>query len=255
MHSIKQIMQTFVSDLSGQHFPVTEKVNGRAIRRELFALIKRDHPHFSNKCSLAISELNQYRQQYYEAFFAKEIGELTELEKNVLEKLRSHETLTEKLEEGMENMPLSFGQRLADRIADFGGSWTFIILFLAFILVWMGLNIYWLQNKGFDPYPFILLNLLLSCLAALQAPLIMMSQNRQEEKDRQRAKNDYMINLKSELEIRLLNEKVDHLVMKLQQNMLELQQGQVEMVNEMTRAIKKSFTQKGDNHKDTNGTK
>ncbi|HEU4554887.1 MAG TPA: DUF1003 domain-containing protein [Chitinophaga sp.] len=248
-------MQTFVSDLSGQHFPVTEKVNGRAIRRELFALIKRDHPHFSNKCSLAISELNQYRQQYYEAFFAKEIGELTELEKNVLEKLRSHETLTEKLEEGMENMPLSFGQRLADRIADFGGSWTFIILFLAFILVWMGLNIYWLQNKGFDPYPFILLNLLLSCLAALQAPLIMMSQNRQEEKDRQRAKNDYMINLKSELEIRLLNEKVDHLVMKLQQNMLELQQGQVEMVNEMTRAIKKSFTQKGDNHKDTNGTK
>jgi len=248
-------MQTFVSDLSGQHFPNTQKVSGRAIKRELFELIKKDHPHFNNKCSLALSELNQYRQQYYEAFFAKEIGELTELEKTVMNKLKDHETLTEKLQEDIQNTPLTFGQRLADKIADFGGSWTFIILFMVFIIIWMGINILWLRNKAFDPYPFILLNLMLSCLAALQAPLIMMSQNRQEEKDRQRARNDYMINLKSELEVRLLNEKIDHLVMKLQQNVLELQQGQVEMVNEMTHAIKKTHAQKEGSHKDTNTPK
>src|SRR5690606_14752946 len=122
------------------------------------------------------------------------------------------------LEEDAANIPLSPGQRLADKIADFGGSWTFILLFLAFILLWMGINLYWLANKGFDPYPFILLNLILSCLAALQAPVIMMSQNRQEEKDRQRAKNDYMINLKSELEVRILHEKIDHLIIRQQQD-------------------------------------
>ncbi|HEY8916432.1 MAG TPA: DUF1003 domain-containing protein [Chitinophaga sp.] len=249
-------MQTFVSDLSGQHFPSAEKVTGRSIKRELFDLIKKEHPHFNNKCSLAISELTHYRQQYYEAFFAKELGELTELEKTVMEKLRDHETLTEQLEDDMQKIPLTFGQRLADKIADFGGSWTFIILFMVFILAWTGINIYWLNNKGFDPYPFILLNLLLSCVAALQAPLIMMSQNRQEEKDRQRAKNDYMINLKSELEVRLLNEKIDRLMLKQQQNVLELQQGQVEMLNELTHALKQLHNKNGNNNqKDTNAPK
>jgi len=249
-------MQTFVSDLSGQHFPTSQKVSGRSIKKELFDLIKKEHPHFNNKCSLAMPELNHYRQQYYEDFFAKEIGELTELEKTVMEKLRDHETLTEKLEDDMQKIPLTYGQRLADKIADFGGSWTFIMLFMGFILAWTGVNIYWLNNKGFDPYPFILLNLLLSCVAALQAPLIMMSQNRQEEKDRQRAKNDYMINLKSELEVRLLNEKIDRMVLKQQQNVLELQQGQVEMLNELTHALKQLHNKNGDhNQKDTNGAK
>lgn len=107
---------------------------------------------------------------------------------------------------------VSFGDRMADKIADFGGSWTFILSFMGFLLVWISFNIYWLENKGFDPYPFILLNLILSCIAALQAPLIMMSQNRQEEKDRERAKEDLMINQKAEEEIRSLHEKLDLLI-------------------------------------------
>lgn len=115
-----------------------------------------------------------------------------------------------KVEEESANM--SFGDRMADKIADFGGSWTFILSFLGFLLVWISFNIFWLSNKGFDPYPFILLNLLLSCIAALQAPVIMMSQNRQEEKDRERAKEDLLINQKAEEEIRSLHEKLDLLI-------------------------------------------
>lgn len=111
-----------------------------------------------------------------------------------------------------EEKPLSFGDRMADKIADFGGSWTFILSFMGFLLVWISFNIYWLSNKGFDPYPFILLNLILSCIAALQAPVIMMSQNRQEEKDRERAKEDLKINQKAEEEIRSLHIKLDLLI-------------------------------------------
>ena len=106
----------------------------------------------------------------------------------------------------------TFGERMADKIADFGGSWTFILSFLSFLGVWIFSNIYFLSNKGFDPYPFILLNLILSCIAALQAPLIMMSQNRQEEKDRDRAKQDLKINYKAEEEIRSLHKKMDILL-------------------------------------------
>jgi uncharacterized membrane protein len=106
----------------------------------------------------------------------------------------------------------TFGQKVADKVASFGGSWTFIISFFIFILFWIGVNVYFLTNKGFDPYPFILLNLILSCLASLQAPIIMMSQNRQEEKDRERAKKDYEINLKAENEIRVLQEKLDRIL-------------------------------------------
>lgn len=114
------------------------------------------------------------------------------------------------IEEEIDNR--TFGQRIADKVAAFGGSWTFIISFFIFILLWIGMNVYFLANKGFDPYPFILLNLILSCLASLQAPIIMMSQNRQEEKDRERAKKDYEVNLKAEDEIRQLNEKLDALL-------------------------------------------
>ncbi len=111
-----------------------------------------------------------------------------------------------------DSKPLSLGDRMADKIADFGGSWTFILSFIGFLVIWILFNIYWLNNKGFDPYPFILLNLILSCIAALQAPVIMMSQNRQEEKDRERAKEDFKINQMAEEEIRSLHKKLDLLI-------------------------------------------
>jgi len=135
---------------------------------------------------------------------------------------------------------LSPGQRLSDKIADFGGSWMFIITFMTFILFWLLTNVYVLTMKPFDPYPFILLNLILSCIAALQAPIIMMSQNRLEEKDRERSKHDYKVNLKAELEIRMLNEKVDHLLMNQQQKLLEIQQIQIEMMNDIMNEISRN---------------
>lgn len=102
------------------------------------------------------------------------------------------------------------------------------------------LNLFWFFNKGFDPYPFILLNLILSTLAAIQAPVIMMSQNRQEEKDRNRAVKDYMINLKSELEIRILHEKLDHLIISQEQQLIEINKVQFDMINEILHRIQKS---------------
>ena len=149
----------------------------------------------------------------------------------MLTSLADKTTLTDKIDS--ETQILTTGQRIADKVASFGGSWRFIILFGLFLFIWISINIFWLVNKGFDPYPFILLNLILSCLAAIQAPVIMMSQNRQEEKDRERAKKDYMINLKSELEIRILHEKIDHLIMHQQQELLEIQKVQIEMMNDI----------------------
>ena len=124
---------------------------------------------------------------------------------------RNNAILSENIQDQIEGK-LTTGQRIADKVADLGGSWTFIITFFLFIMIWMLINVWLLSKKEFDPYPFILLNLILSCLAAIQAPIIMMSQNRQEQKDRQRGEHDYKINLKAELEIKLMSEKLDHLL-------------------------------------------
>ena len=132
----------------------------------------------------------------------------------------------------MENATL--GERMADRVADFGGSWTFIILFFGILALWMGVNASFMLARPFDPYPYIFLNLMLSCLAAIQAPIIMMSQNRQESRDRLRSKNDYQINLKAELEIRQLHEKVDHLLKRQWERLMEIQEIQIELMSEMT---------------------
>ncbi|HOA39307.1 MAG TPA: DUF1003 domain-containing protein, partial [Flavihumibacter sp.] len=201
-------MQVFTSDLSKKDFPVKEKVSGKMIREGIMREIKKEYPDFDNNCYLSSSELNHYRDQYIQNLLTKEMGTITDLEKTVMESIHHDSLLADEVSE-LKN-PGTRGQRWADKIASFGGSWTFISIFVVFIIGWMLLNVVWLTNKGFDPYPFILLNLILSCLAALQAPVIMMSQNRQEEKDRERARNDYMINLKSELEIRMLHEKIDH---------------------------------------------
>ena len=126
---------------------------------------------------------------------------------------------------------LTFGQRAADQIAKFGGSWTFIISFFLVLTIWISFNVYALHNKGFDPYPFILLNLILSCLASIQAPIIMMSQNRQEEKDRARAEWDLKINEKAEAEIREISKKLSILMTQ--------HQGLAEKINEIIKSENK----------------
>jgi uncharacterized membrane protein len=227
----------FKSDVSGIEFPVKEKVNGSAIRLPIFNLIKAEHPEFSSDHCIANAELNMYREKYISKYLNTEISQLSNLQKNVIQAINDDKSFVAKVEEEVDNRTI--GQVVADKVAAFGGSWTFIIAFFIFIAIWISSNVFVLLNKGFDPYPFILLNLILSCIAALQAPVIMMSQNRQEEKDRERAKKDYMINLKSELEIRMLDEKLDHLIMHQQQELIEIQKVQIEMMNDILERIKK----------------
>ncbi len=231
-------MEKFRSDLSNKEYPISDKVSGKLVRSTILELIKQDNPQFTSNNYLSSSELNHYREKYIENSLLKQVGKLTDLEQVVLESLKDKTILSNKLDIETKQKT-TFGQRVADHVASFGGSWTFIISFGVFLILWICINVYWLANKGFDPYPFILLNLILSTIAALQAPVIMMSQNRQEEKDRERSKNDYMINLKSELEIRTLHEKIDHLIINEQLEILEIQKVQVEMLNEIIKQIEK----------------
>lgn len=160
----------------------------------------------------------------------------------VKEAIEEEKLLSQKLLEFEEKNP-TFVSRVADQVASFGGSWKFIISFILFMLVWILANVY-LLNKPFDQYPFILLNLLLSTIAALQAPIIMMSQNRKEEKDRQRAVNDYMINLKSEIEVRNLHGKLDLLITEQMKTLFDIQKTQVDLMEEIKSILRKETQEK-----------
>ncbi|MBK9044658.1 MAG: DUF1003 domain-containing protein [Saprospiraceae bacterium] len=232
-------MKQFKSDVSQKSFPVREQVTGGSIRPAILDKIKASFPDFNESSFIALEELNEFRELYITDYLAQELKAITKLEHTVMEKFKKRTTISDKLEADKEEVP-TFGQRMADHVATFGGSWTFISYFGLFILTWISINIIVFYNKGFDPYPFILLNLILSCLAAIQAPVIMMSQNRQEEKDRERSKKDYMINLKAELEIKALHEKIDHLIIYQQEQLLEIQKVQIEMMNDILKSINKN---------------
>lgn len=231
-------MKTFISNISGKEFSFQEIVKAKTLRKSIFDFIQGIHPSFDRNCNLSVEELNYYRQKYISEKLINEVGELDDLKKQVVDSITKSELISNELLKD-EIKKETFGNKIADKVADFGGSWTFILSFIFFLLVWIAVNAFVFLNKGFDPYPFILLNLILSCIAALQAPIIMMSQNRQESKDRERAKNDYMINLKSELEIRILHEKIDHLIMHQQQELMEIQKVQTDLMNTILKEIKK----------------
>lgn len=215
-----------------------ESVKGTELREGIFNLIQLEYPDFTKDCLISIDELNHYRRQYLTWLIAQEKGELIHLHQDVLDSIKNNSILSENIQDEIE-AELTIGERLADRIAVFGGSWTFIITFFSFILLWMAINIWILATKPFDPFPFILLNLILSCLAAIQAPIIMMSQNRQEQKDRKRAEHDYKINLKAELEIKLLSEKMDHLLIHQNKKLLEIQEVQTDYLEDLMKELKK----------------
>src|SRR6185312_8002347 len=203
------------------------------IRPSLLEFISKEKPSLDSKGFICLEDLGEFRKDYVKEVLQEEIGELSALDKEVIESLEQHEILSSDIEKQFEKK-LTFGERLSDRIAEFGGSWKFLITFGAVIVVWIGANVVLLVTKAFDPYPFILLNLILSCLAAVQAPVIMMSQNRAEARDRLRAENDYKINLKAELEIRHLHEKIDHLLRKQYNRLFEIQQIQIELLEEIS---------------------
>src|SRR5436305_4903795 len=204
------------------------------IRPSLFEFIKKKFPDLDNKAFICFQDLGEFRKDYVKEVLEDEIGELSALDQEVVESLEQHEILSADISSQFERK-LTFGERLSDHIAKFGGSWKFLITFGAVIFVWIGANAVLLATRAFDPYPFILLNLILSCLAAVQAPIIMMSQNRAEARDRLRAENDYKVNLKAELEIRHLHEKIDHLLRRQYNRLFEIQQIQIELLQEISR--------------------
>jgi uncharacterized membrane protein len=207
------------------------------IRPSLLEFIKKKLPDLDSNGFICFDDLGEFRKDYIKEVLQDEIGELSALDQEVVESLEQHEILSSDIEKQFEKK-LTFGERLSDQIASFGGSWRFIILFGVVLVLWIVLNAALLLNRGFDPYPFILLNLILSCLAAMQAPIIMMSQNRAELRDRLRSENDYKINLKAELEIRHLHEKIDHLLRRQYNRLFEIQQIQVELLEEISRQKK-----------------
>jgi len=230
-------MESVTSHISQKQLSPDECYKGHDIREAIYQLIREDYPDFKADSYISAEELNKYRRLYLARLVKEETGEVSQLEHEVIDAIAHNKILSENIEEDIEEQS-TFGQKIADKIATFGGSWTFIICFFLFILIWMGINIWILTTKPFDPYPFILLNLILSCLAAIQAPIIMMSQNRQEQKDRQRSEHDYKINLKAEIEIKLLHEKIDHLIVHQNKRLLEIQEIQADYLEDILKEIK-----------------
>jgi uncharacterized membrane protein len=205
---------------------------GIIVRPVVAELIKRDYGAWDEQAWICSEDLQKYRRKYVENLLIEETGELTEIEREVIKSIQEQEILSKNPDVSFEGK-LSLGDSLADRIADFGGSWAFIGIFFLIIVLWMAVNSFVFYYHPFDAYPYILLNLVLSCLAAIQAPIIMMSQNRQEDRDRARAMNDYQINLKAELEIRHLHQKIDHLMSHQWQRLVEIQELQMDLLNEL----------------------
>ncbi len=216
------------------HFKLGEVINAKLVEKSIAKLIQEKHPKWAPTGYICLTDLNLFRTRYVTGVLKSASQEVYDLEKQMPKSLEEEELLSRNINKEFESS-LTLGERLADRLADFGGSWTFISLFMAILLIWLAINSWILLTKPFDPYPYILLNLVLSCLAAIQAPVILMSQNRQEAKDRLRSEQDYQINLKAEIEIRKLHEKIDHLLMHQWQRLMEIQQLQVDLMEEISR--------------------
>jgi uncharacterized membrane protein len=198
------------------------------------AAILADHPHLPPDASICLTDMARCRRQHLERLLERERGSLTRLDQDVLDSLQSGLPLVTEPDAAW-NGDRTIGEKAADAMARFAGSWTFIIGFCVVLGLWMGLNVTGAIIGVFDPYPFILLNLVLSSIAALQAPVIMMSQRRQEAKDRLRSENDYKVNLKAELEIRHLHDKIDHHLMRQWEQLAAIQRLQIELLEEATR--------------------
>ena len=217
----------------GRDVPARETIRLDVVRPAIIERVREDYPDLPAEGFICRADLDRFRSGYVSDMLTRERGELTRLEQDVVQSLADHETLAQNIEAGFDERR-TFGEHMSDRLASFGGSWTFIILFGTILAVWIGLNIVMVSQAQFDPYPFILLNLVLSCLAAIQAPIIMMSQKRQEAKDRLRSENDYRVNLKAELEIRHLHEKIDHILTRQWERLAEMQQIQLEIMQDLS---------------------
>lgn len=208
------------------------------VRKELSDLILKETGNWDRKGWICANDLKKYREKYVRLLVKSEKGELNKLEREVVSSLTENDIVSQDVDSDFQTK-LTMGQRIADKVADFGGSWTFIIIFGLILFLWMFINSYLLLKHPFDPYPYILLNLALSTLAAIQAPIIMMSQNRSEDRDRRRSIQDYKINLKTELELRLLHQKMDHLLNQQWKRLMEIQEVELDLLDEEEEQSKK----------------
>jgi uncharacterized membrane protein len=216
----------------GKEKTFAESMPAEMVRDSLARIIRKDVPGWMPDGYICRDDLAVYRARLVSEVLEGGIAEADSIESVVAKSIAEQEMVSRNVNEEFD-VKATLGQRLADRMASFGGSWTFIIIFMTVLIVWIAINTVALLSKPFDPYPYILLNLVLSCLAAIQAPVILMSQNRQEEKDRVRADHDYRVNLKAEFEIRSLHEKIDHMLVHQWQRLIEIQQVQTDLLSEL----------------------
>jgi uncharacterized membrane protein len=231
MQPIKDLV---TCSICGRRLPRRMCTPASALRPSLAERLRKAHPDLASESYVCFQDLSRMRGDWVTEMLETQKGELSRMEDQVLGSIRREEILARKLMRDEGRTKGTLGQRAADRLARFGGSWSFLFVFTGALIGWIALNSA-RGSRAFDPYPFILLNLALSCLAAVQAPIIMMSQNRQEARDRKRAESDYQVNLKAELEIRSLHEKIDHLLDHQWQYLMEIQQIQVELMEEIAK--------------------
>jgi uncharacterized membrane protein len=228
-----QSPQAITCQICKRTFKILEALPAALVRPAVVAIIRTVHPSWDPEGYICYGDLHHFRGEHLRRLLEQERGELSALDEEVVRTIREHNLVTTAESLSLERH-LTLGERMADRVSSFGGSWKFIMMFGAFIVIWVGVNGVGYFGARWDHYPFILLNLVLSCLAAIQAPVIMMSQNRLEAKDRLRAEYDYKVNLKTELEVRVLNEKIDRLLFHQWQRLLEIQEIQTDFMEELT---------------------
>ena len=226
--------ETFLCQVCGEHKKRSEVEPTGLISESITDVIRKEYPGWSRQGYICRSDLNHFKVQYIREILESEREELSSLEENIDRSMKDHELTAKNINIEFDRQ-LSFGDRISDKLANFAGSWTFIAMFSGFLLVWITMNTIVLMQKPFDPYPYILLNLFLSALAAIQAPVIIMSQNRQEERDRLNAEHDYQVNLNAELEIHQLHRKIDHLLINQGERLLEIQKIQVELMEDLAK--------------------
>ncbi|MBP1039712.1 DUF1003 domain-containing protein [Vagococcus sp. BWB3-3] len=216
--------------------PLTSAVIFKDLEPEIQTLLLNDYPQLKEQSAICFSHVMDYRLAHIKNQIKSDSDEMAKINKTVISSIQTGAPISENTNLSL-NERLTAGQKTADAIARFGGSWPFIFTFIGVLIVWITINSIALFSKPFDPYPFILLNLVLSCLAAVQAPVIMMSQNRQGERDRMQTNNDYQTNLKAEIEIRLLHQKMDHLLNNEWQHLVEMQNIQLSLLEELQKQI------------------
>jgi uncharacterized membrane protein len=224
--------ELFPCRICGKQMTKDDRVPAASIRASIVAIILKEYPSWSQEGYICRDDLNRFRTECIRDILEKENHEYASVREAVRDDGKEGDHLPKNLNVEYEK-ELTLGEHLADRIAGFAGSWTFIGVFAGSIFLWVILNTYIFLARPFDPYPFILLNLVLSVLAAVQAPVIIMSQNRQEVRDRLHAERDYQVSIHTELEIHRLHKKIDYLMASQGQRLMEIQNIQSELMGEL----------------------